>query len=119
LDGFCSRPNAKNSGHEAARLFSSAWLRLRHYVTLRDLRCLLMAFVYSHEVFGSCLQNFAARRPAFSPMSRCIRSAVSSHYSVNVDSLFEFMGMVTPRIRVTRLRLVLGELLAFSAGFGF
>jgi ribonuclease HI len=105
LDGFCSRPDAKHSGQEAARLFSSAWLRLRHYVTLRDLRCLLMAFIYSHEVFGSCLQNFSARRPAYSPMSRCIRSAVSCHYSVNVDSLFEFLGMVTPRIRITLLRL--------------
>jgi ribonuclease HI len=105
LSGFCSRPKARHGGYEAARLFNAAWLRLRHYVTLRDLRCLLMAFVYSHEVFGSCLQNFSARRSAFSPMSRCIRSAVSCHHSVNVPSLFEFMGLVTPAMRVISLRL--------------
>jgi len=105
INGFCSRPKARHGGYEAARLLNVAWLRLRHYVTLRDLRCLLMAFVYSHEVFGSCLQNFSARRSAFSPMSRCIRSAVSCHHSVNVPSLFEFMGLVTPAMRVISLRL--------------
>ena len=105
VNGFCSRATSRHSGHRAAHLFTAAWLKLRHYVTLRDLRSLLMMFVYSHEVFGSCLQNFSARRSAFSPMSQCIRSVVSCHHSVHVPSLFEFLGLATPSSRILSLRI--------------
>ena len=105
VDGFCYRATSRQSGRNAARLFTAAWFKLRHYVTLRDLRSLLMMFVYSHEVFGSCLQRSSARRSAFSPMSQCIRSVVSCHHSVNVPSLFEFLGLATPISRALFLRI--------------
>jgi hypothetical protein len=63
-----------------------------------------MAFVYSHSVFGSCLQRFTSHCQV-SPMTRCIRSAVSAHPTVNSVSLYEFMGLMLPSMRAVYLRL--------------
>jgi len=103
--GFCSRPGTRPAGVRAALLFKSAWLKCRHYTTLRDLRCLLTAYVYSHGVFGTCLQNFSCHRPVSSPMTICIRSALHSHASSSVVSMYEFLGLVLPTMRSISLRL--------------
>jgi hypothetical protein len=101
--GFCDRPGAYTSGAHAAQLFVKAWRKLRLYVTLQELRSLLMAFVYSHSVFGSCLQRFTSHR-LVSPMTRCIRAAILAHPSVNSISLYEFMGLMLPSLRAVYLR---------------
>ena len=108
--GFCIRPGARSAGTRAAQLFSGAWQKLRLYVNLQELRGLLMAFVYSHSVFGSCLQRFTPG-PRTSPMTKCIRSVVIAHPTVNSTSLYEFMGLITPTARTHLLRL--GFLLRF------
>jgi ribonuclease HI len=102
--GFCVRPGARASGVHAAQLFVKAWQKLRLYVTLQELRSLLMAFVYSHSVFGSCLQRFTSVCQV-APMTRCIRSALLAHPTVNSISLYEFMGLMLPSMRVIYLRL--------------
>ena len=102
--GFCIRPGARTSAARAALLFMQAWRKLRVHVTLQELRSLLMAFVYSHSVFGSCLQRFTSHC-LVSPMTKCIRFAISAHPSVNSTSVYEFMGLLLPSLRVVYLRL--------------
>jgi len=102
--GFCIRPGARTSAARAALLFMQAWRKLRMHVTLQELRSLLMAFVYSHSVFGSCLQRFTSHR-LVSPMTKCIRFAISAHPSANSISVYEFLGILLPSLRVVYLRL--------------
>ena len=104
FSGFCDRAGASSTGARAAQLFLSAWQKLRSFVTFQELRSLLMAFVYSHSVFGSCLQRFSPG-PRTSPMTKCIRSVVGAHPTVNCTSLYEFMGLLLPSMRVLLLRL--------------
>ena len=103
--GYCSRLGARSSAVSAAQLFVKAWLKLKFHVNLQELRCLLMAFVYSHSVFGSCLEQFSPSRTISAPMTICIRSALHAHASVNSVSLYEFMGMMLPSMRVMSLRV--------------
>ena len=106
VSGFCSRANSSHNGKRAAALFNSAWVKLRKHVNLNELRCLLMAFVYSHTVFGTCLQDFSGTRAsATSPMTSCLRFAVHAHPSVHNASLYEFFGMIAPLCRTISLRL--------------
>jgi hypothetical protein len=102
--GYCDRPGARLAGARVSALFSKAWQKLRRHVTLQELRSLLMAFIYSHSVFGSCLQRFTSHC-LVSPMTRCIRAALRAHPSVNSASLYEFMGLILPSMRVVLLRL--------------
>jgi ribonuclease HI len=102
--GFCTRPEARYAGLRAALLFKTAWLKCRQYVTLRDMRSLLMTFVYSHSVFGTCLQQLHSRALA-APMNICIRDALLSHPSASIVVCYEFLGLMTPSIRAISLRL--------------
>ncbi len=102
--GFCTRPEARYAGLRAALLFKTAWLKCRQYVTLRDMRSLLMAFVYSHSVFGTCLQKVQSRSLS-APMNICIRDALLSHPSASIVVCYEFLGLMTPLTRVISLRL--------------
>jgi ribonuclease HI len=102
--GFCTRPEARSAGIRAALLFKNAWLKCRHFVTLRDMRSLLMAFVYSHSVFGTCLQKFQ-HRSSSAPMNLCIRDALLAHPSAGIVVCYEFLGLMTPSTRAISLRL--------------
>lgn len=102
--GFCTRPEARHNGLRAALLFKTAWLKCRQHVTLRDMRSLLMAFVYSHSVFGTCLQQFHSLS-LWAPMNICIRDALLSHPSASLVVCYEFLGLMTPQIRAIGLRL--------------
>ena len=102
--GFCTRPEARYNGFRAAMLFKTAWLKCRQYVSLRDMRSLLMAFVYSHSVFGTCLQKLH-NRSLSSPMNICIRDALLSHPSASIAVSYEFLGLMTPPTRAISLRL--------------
>ena len=102
--GFCTRPESRHAGLRAALLFKTAWLKCRQYVTLQDMRSLLMAFVYSHSVFGTCLQKMHDRARS-APMHMCIRDALLSHPSASTVVCYEFLGLMTPQTRAISLRL--------------
>ena len=102
--GFCTRPEARSVGIRAALLFKSAWLKCRHFATLRYMRSLLMVFVYSHSVFGTCLQKFHNRSSSAS-MNLCVRDALLAHPSAGIVVCYEFLGLMTPSMRAISLRL--------------